>query len=574
MDFKMRIATDIAALNVGFSVNDIYQMIEIPPFDKGDYAFPCFKLAKTFKKSPNNIASELALGFSCPFAELRAEGAYLNFFIDKALFARETIKSIIESGENYGASDFLRGQKIVMDYSSPNIAKPFHVAHVPTTVIGHALYNILKFLGANVTSVNHLGDWGTQFGKMITAYKNWGSETAVEKNGVTELAGLYVRFHDEAEQNPALDDEARAWLLKMEQGDKEALALWRLFRDISLNEYKNNIYKRLGVDFDYYTGESFYNDKMSAVVETLRAKGVLEESGGAMIVNLEEYDMPPCLILRSDGGTLYPTRDIAAAFYRKETFDFDKCLYITCMDQNLHFAQWFKVIEVLGCDWANGLVHIPLGQISFEDGKLSTRKGNVVLLENLLDEAVSKTLAIINEKNPLLENKDEVAEMVGVGAVIFNNMYSSRIKDNVFAWDRALNFEGESGPYVQYTHARACSILDKGVCLLSPRDTADRAELSYDFDSALLDDEYSVALIRLLANYPEKLKECAVKYEPFILSRALIEICQAFNKFYNNNIVLTNDIPLRKARLMLVYSVKTVLKGGLLLLGINAPSRM
>jgi len=566
MDFKSVIAEKLAVLLENVPQQEIYALIEIPPNpDMGDFAYPCFKLAKIYKKSPSDIARGLAARFETDgvIAGILPAAAYLNFFVDKSVYAGEIINAILEKGGKYGADGVLSGKTYVIDYSSPNIAKPFHAAHVPTTVLGHALYNIFNFLGCNTIGVNHLGDWGTQFGKLITAYLKWGNKEEVEKNGIAELTKLYVQYHKTSENDPSLDDEARNWLLKMERGDNKALELWKWFSDISLNEYINNTYKRLGIEFDYYTGESFYNDKMEQVVRELKEKRLLTESGGAMIVDLAGYNMPPCLILRGDGGTLYPTRDIAAALYRKKTFDFDKCLYLTCMDQNLHFAQWFKVVELMGHEWAKDLTHIPLGQINFEDGKLSTRKGNVILLDDLLNDAVKKSKAIIDEKNPSLENKDEVAEMVGVGAIIFNNMYNSRIKDVAFSWERVLNFEGESGPYVQYTHARAVSILQKG------------GELNTkEIDCHNLSDEHSRDVLKLLAVFPEKIRDAADKYEPYILSRCLVEICQSFNKFYNNNIVLTDDIPLKNARLALVYCVKTVLALGLGLLGIKAPNRM
>lgn len=566
MDFKLEIANRIIKYLDGININDVIPLIETPPNpDMGDYAYPCFKLAKSLKKPPNAIAAELAQSFETDevIAKVTPMGAYLNFFIDKSLYAREIITAIMKNRHEYGANGYLSGKTFLIDYSSPNIAKPFHVGHIPTTVLGHALYNIFKFLGCNAIGINHLGDWGTQFGKLIVAYNKWGEKSEVDTKGVSELMRLYIKFHDESEKDKELDNEARSWLVKMERGDAEALKLWKWFNDISLNEYINNTYKRLDIQFDYYTGESFYNDKMKAVADELKEKGLLVESDGAMIVDLSAYNMPPCLILRRDGGTLYPTRDIAAALYRKKTYNFDKCLYLTCMDQNLHFAQWMKVIELMGYDWAKDLVHIPLGLINFEEGKLSTRKGNVILLDDLLNDAVKKTREIIEEKNPSLANKDEIAEMVGVGAVVFNNLYNSRIKDVSFSWERVLNFEGESGPYVQYTHARANSILKKG------------GEITQDdIDYSALTDEHSLEVIKLLGEYPQKIQDAAEKYEPYILSRNLVEICQAFNKFYNNNIVLTGEQNIKNARLSLVFCVKTILGCGLSLLGIKAPEQM
>ncbi|GHU51624.1 arginine--tRNA ligase [Clostridia bacterium] len=566
MDFRVKVAEKLREIITEIGFDEINQMIEIPPDSLlGDFAFPCFKLAKVLRKPPAVIAGEIVSGFApCETVERAAQvGAYVNFFLNRELVAKTVIREILEQQEEYGKSGIGGGATVLIDYSSPNIAKPFHVGHIPTTVIGHALYNIYKHLGYNTISINHLGDWGTQFGKLITAYKNWGNEEEVEQGGVAELMRLYIRFHDEADKDASLNDTAREWLVKMQNGEEEAIALWKWFNDISLYEYKNNTYKRLGIDFDYYTGESFYNDKMSAVSDELREKGLLTLSEGASIVDLSAYNMPPCLILRSDGGTLYPTRDIAAAFYRQKTYNFDKVLYVTCMDQSLHFAQWFKVIELMGYDWASKLVHVPLGLINFSEGKLSTRKGNVILLDDVLNDAVSKTRGIIEEKNPNLADKDEIAESVGVGAVVFNNLYNSRIKDVSFSWERVLSFEGESGPYVQYTHARACSILKKAD--FTPKDSVDYSVLS---------DEIPSDVIRALSAFPRKILEVSETNEPCVLSRGLIEICQSFNKFYNSQTVLTDDENIRNARLTLVYCVKTVLALGLKLLGIKSPENM
>ncbi|MDR3091616.1 MAG: arginine--tRNA ligase [Clostridiales bacterium] len=567
MDFKNEAASRLHALlsKDGAELSEILSAIETPPDPAmGDYAYPCFKLAKIMRKSPAAIAEEISRKIppDAVISKVAAAGAYVNFFVDKTLFARAVLSRVAEEGADYGKSAVNAGQTIVMDYSSPNIAKPFHVGHIPTTVVGAALYKIFRFTGADVIGINHLGDWGTQFGKLIVAYKRYGSRAEVDEGGVTELMRLYVKFHEEAEKEPAMDEEARAWLVKMQNGDEEALSLWRWFNDISLAEYKEKTYKRLGIDFDYYTGESFYNDKMADVADELSEKGLLKESGGARIVDLEEFNMPPCLILRSDGGTLYPTRDIAAAFYRKKTYNFDKCLYLTCMDQSLHFAQWFKVVGLMGYDWAKDLEHVPLGMIAFEEGKLSTRKGRVILLNDLLDDAVRKTLGIINEKNPGLINKEETAEAVGVGAVVFANLYNGRARDVCFSWERALSFEGESGPYVQYTHARARSILRKS------------GAAAGDIDYSRLSDAESIEVISCLAEFPERIEAAAREREPFLVSRHLVNLCQSFNKFYNKHIVLTEEAEIRKARTALVGAVSVVLKTGLTLLGIKAPEEM
>ncbi|MBR5467635.1 MAG: arginine--tRNA ligase [Firmicutes bacterium] len=564
MDFKAEIAAAIAQ-SLEIDVNEVLGAIEIPPNkDMGDYAYPCFRLAKTLRKAPPLIAAELAEKVQLPsfVKETKVIGAYLNFFTEKSVFAKEIITKVFEEKENYGKSTVGAGKNIVIDYSSPNIAKPFHVGHLRSTVIGNAIYKIHEFLGYNCVGVNHLGDWGTQFGKLITAYKLWGDAEKVEKDGISELMRIYVLFHDEAEKDPSLEDTARSWFVKMQDGDEEALTLWKWFKDISLKEFER-VYNTLGVSFDSYAGESFYNDKMAAVVDELKEKELLIESNGAMIVDLEADKMPPCLIIRTDGGTLYATRDITAAIYRKNTYDFEKCIYITAIDQILHFSQWFKVIEKMGYDWNKQLVHVPFGLVSLESGKLSTRKGNVVLMEDLLNEAVKKTAAIIEEKNPDLPNKEEVAKQVGIGAVIFDDLYNGRIKDIVFSWEKMLSFEGETGPYVQYTNARACSVLRKA-----------GDEVTCDIDFSVLTDDVTVEVIKLLASFNEKVQEAADKYEPSVVSRYVVDLTQAFNKFYHDNPILSADEKTRKARLAVVKAVSSVLTSGLALLGVQAPEQM
>ena len=565
MDFKYEAASIVAGA-AGLDVNDIKDYVEVPAKpEMGDYAFPCFRLAKVMRKAPNMIAAEIAEKITDKgvFSKIEPVAAYINFFTDKSAYAAEVMKKIASDGESYGSLADGSGKTIVIDYSSPNIAKPFHVGHLRSTVIGGALYRIFEKLGYKCVGINHLGDWGTQFGKLIEAYKLWGSKEEVEEKGISELTSIYVKFHEEAEKDPSLDDRARAWFVKMQDGDEEALALWKWFYDISIKEFER-VYEKLGVKFDYYTGESFYNDKMAAIVQELKDKNLLTESNGAMIVDLEDAKMPPCLIIRTDGGTLYATRDITAAIYRKNTYDFDKCLYVTAIDQNLHFAQWFKVIEKMGYDWAKDLVHVPFGLVSLEDGKLSTRKGKVVLMEDLLDEAVKKTMGIINDKNPDLPGKEEVAKQVGIGAVIFDDLYNGRIKDIVFSWDRMLNFDGETGPYVQYTHARACSVLKK----------AGGAPDMPKVDFSALTDDASVDVIKMLESYPAKIREAASRYEPSVVARYLVDLAQAFNKFYHDNVILCDDERLRNARLAAVDAVRMVLKSGLALLGIKAPERM
>ena len=566
MDFKVEISKMIANV-LDLESAEIFEGIETPPnAEMGDYAFPCFRLAKTLRKAPPVIANEIVAKIEKKnfIDEIKIEGAYINFFVDKGIFAKEVLSKVLTDHKDYGKSSIGAGKTVVVDYSSPNIAKPFHVGHLRSTVIGNAIYKIHAFLGYKCEGVNHLGDWGTQFGKLIVAYNNWSSKEAVEEKGIEELMRIYVIFHDEAEAKPELEDEARGWFMKMQNGDNEALALWKWFYDISIKEF-DRVYDVLGVKFDAYTGESFYNDKMEPVVEELREKNLLVESEGAMIVDLEEEKMPPCLIIRKDGGTLYATRDITAAIYRKKTYDFEKCIYLTALDQNLHFAQVFKVIEKMGYDWSKNLVHVPFGLVSLDTGKLSTRKGNVILMEELLKQAVQETEKIIEEKNPDLADKKEVAKQVGIGAVIFNDLYNSRIKDVVFSWERMLSFEGETGPYVQYTNARACSVLRKaGISEVNKE----------EIDFKLLADESSTEVCKLLNTFPDKVKEAASKYEPSIVSRALVDIAQAFNKFYHDNPILTSDEEVKKARLGIVVAVKTVLTVGLSLIGIEAPEQM
>ena len=435
MDFITELSKIISKA-ADLPAEEIASAIETPADTKnGDFAFPCFRLAKVLRKAPPLIAQDIAAKIEKPdfVSDIQVVNAYINFFVNKEDTVKSVVAGYIENGTDIFKSKTGEGKTVCIDYSSPNIAKPFHVGHLRSTVIGNALKNIYTALGYKVVGINHLGDWGTQFGKLIVAYKMWGDKETVERDDIKELSRIYVKFHEEAEKRPELNDEARSWLVKMQEGDKEALDLWKWFCDISMKEF-NRIYDRLGITFDSYAGESFYNDKMQAAVDEIREKGLLTVSEGAQIVDLEKYNMPPCLILRSDGGTLYPTRDISAALYRKETYDFYKCLYITALDQNLHFAQWFKVLELMGYAWAaDSLVHIPFGLVSLGDGKLSTRKGHVVLMEDILNQAVEKALSIIEEKNPDLVDKEKVAEDVGIGAVIFDDMFNSRIKNIVFA---------------------------------------------------------------------------------------------------------------------------------------------
>ena len=541
------------------------RILEIPPQeDMGDFAFPCFQLSKIFRKAPNIIAQEVAEKIKKTdfVSKTAAMGPYVNFFIDRTMFVSEMLKQV--SVDNYGSSEIGCGKTICIDYSSPNVAKNFHVGHLRTTLIGNSIYRIYKKLGYRVERINHLGDWGTQFGKLIVAYKKWGSKEAVEQNGISELMKIYVKFHEEAEKDDTLNDEARAWFVKMEQGDEEALSIWEWFKDISLIEYKR-IYELLDVDFDSYAGESFYRDKTSAVVDELKKKGMLKESEGAFIVDLEKYDMTPCLIMKKDGSSIYATRDIAAIFYRKKTYDFEKCIYVTGMEQKLHFAQVFKVVELMGYEWAKtDLIHVPYGLVSLEGGKLSTRSGNIIYAEDILRESVSKIKEVINDKNPDLQDKEEVAKMVGIGAIIFNDLYNQRIKDVTFSWDKIHSFDGETGPYVQYTYARAASVLRKtGI-----------TDVPEEIDSSLLTDEASVSLLKELIRFPEVVETAAERLEPSVVARFVMSVAQAFNHFYHENQCNVEDEKLKRARVKLVIIAKKAIKDGLDLLGMKCPEQM
>ena len=500
------------------------------------------------------------------------KGAYVNFFLDRKSFAEEVVTKSID--ENYGQSEEGKGKTICIDYSSPNVAKNFHVGHLRTTVIGNSLYKIYSKLGYHVERINHLGDWGTQFGKLIVAYKNWGSEDEVKEKGIEELMRLYVLFHDEADKNPELDDEARAWFHKMETGDEEALRIWKWFFDISLEEFKR-VYRLMNMEFDHYTGESFYRDKTSDVVNELTEHGLLSDSEGAKIVDLSEYDMAPCLILKKDGSSIYATRDIAAVEYRKKTYDFDKCLYVTGQEQKLHFAQVFKVMELLGNKWAkDSLVHIPYGLVSLDGEKLSSRGGNVIFAEDILKEAISKIKDIIDEKNPSLseEEKLEAARIVGVGSVIFNDLYNQRIKDVSFKWEHITSFEGETGPYVQYTYARCASIL-RNVDGFDEVLSNLRSEGGHiDFD--ILTDDTAFMLLKEISSFGAMIKEASLRYEPSVIARYAVDLAQAFNRFYTENRIAVPEKEIRNPRCILTYITKNILKASLDLLGIECVERM
>ncbi len=566
MDFRTLIAGAIAAAlsaPAKLPAEEIAGMLETPPNpEMGDFAFPCFKLAKALRKAPPLIAGELAAAVELPQGVEKAAptGAYVNFTLDRAAQARAVLERIDREGSRYGGSDVGGGRNVCIDYSSVNIAKPLHIGHLPSTVIGNALYRIYNHMGYRSVGINHLGDWGTQFGKMIYAYKAWGDRETIERGGVDELVKLYVRFHQEAEGNEALNEAARAWFKKIEDNDPEAMALFNWFKEITLTEVQK-VFDLMGIRFDSYAGESFYNDKMDRVVDELKAKGLLKLDQGAQIVDLSEYKMPPCIILRSDGATLYATRDIAAALYRKDTYDFAKCLYVVAYQQDLHFRQWFKVVELLGYDWAKDLKHVAFGMVSGTEGAFSTRKGNMVKLRDVLQAAIDKTGAIMAEKSPNLENRDEIAREVGVGALVWNSLYNGRIKDVVFDWDTVLNFDGETGPYVQYTHARACSVLRK-------------AQPGGEIDYGALTDAESRGLIAALAAFPDAVAEAMEKNEPYLVSRAVMAICQTFNRFYYERRIMADEANVRNARLKLTDAARRVIAIGLDLVGLKAPERM
>ena len=542
---------------------EISQLIEIPPKpEMGDFAFPCFRLAKSYHKAPPMIAQDLkeSIGDQAFLSEIKVVGGYLNFYVDKAQYAQQIIDKY-NNATDYGCSDQGKDKTICIDYSSPNVAKNFHVGHLRTTIIGNSLYKIFSKLGYKVVRINHLGDWGTQFGKLIVAYKKWGSREAVEEKGIEELMDIYVKFHEEAEKDDSLNDEARAWFLKMEQGDEEALEIWQWFRDISLKELMR-VYNILGMEFDSFAGESFYRDKTADVIKRLTDDGLLKESQGAMIVPLDEYDMPPCIVAKKDGSSIYATRDLAAILYRKATYNFDRCLYVTGLEQKLHFAQVFKVIELMGNDYAKNLVHIPYGLVSLKSGKISSRKGNVIFAEDLLRESINKTTRIIEEKNPDIPDKEEVAKQVGIGAIIFNDLYNQRIKDVIFDWNKLLNFDGETGPYVQYTYARASSVLRK------------IGEVPDTIDYTLLTDEASIGLLKEIERYPQVIKDAAERYEPSVIARYSIDLAHAFNKFYHECQINVEDETTKYTRTNVVKIARYIIKDALSLLGIQCPEQM
>ncbi|MCD8206061.1 MAG: arginine--tRNA ligase [Clostridia bacterium] len=558
MNYKKYIAEkfDIPSL----SPEEREELLCLPPSSEmGDFAFPCFRLAKVMRKSPVAIAEELAGKYPIDdvVVKVSAVSGYVNFTVDRLTLAADTLEEILEKGEMYGSSDIGMGKTVCIDYSSVNIAKPFHIGHLSTTVLGGSLYKIFSFLGYRTIGINHLGDYGTQFGKLISAYKHWGVREEVEKGGIHAVNDLYVRFGTEATEE--MEAEAREYFRLIESGDREANELFDWFKSMTL-DYVNGIYDKLNVKFDSYNGERFYSDKMQPVIERLEEKGLLKESEGAKIVDLEPYGMPPCLILRSDGASLYATRDLAAAIYRKNTYDFDKCLYVVAYQQNLHFRQIFKVLELMGYDWAKDMVHVAFGMVSLEDGAMSTRQGKVVWLEDVIKKCVEKAYQTINEKNPGLEDKEKTAETVGIGAVIFGALYNAKIKDVTFSYDKVLSFEGETGVYAQYTAARCGSVIEKG-----------GLPAEYEVEEM---EPSELEVVKLLASFPDTVKEAAEKYEPSCVARYAVDLSQKFNKFYIDCKILAAPEGRKNFRLTLTWAVQRVLKNALTLLGIGAPDKM
>ncbi len=568
-NIKNEIAAILAEKVEGLSLTEIQSMIEIPQdTSMGDYAFPCFKLAKLRHKAPPLIAADIAeqIKDNPIFSGVQNVNAYVNMFINKAELTKLTLDGVKEGGSRFGSTDFGEGRSVVIDFSSPNIAKPFHIGHIRSTVIGNSLYKIYDFLGYKVERINHLGDYGTQFGKMIVAYRKWGSEEDVKREPIKSLLSYYVKFHQEAEKDPSLDDEARATFVKLEAGNPEEVQLWQWFREESLKEFKR-VYAMLDIDFDSWNGEAFYSDKMPAVVKELEDKGLLTESQGAQIVDLSEFGLEPALIKKSDGTSLYITRDLATAKYRKETYDFAKSIYVVASQQNLHFQQLFHVLQKMGYEWYKDCVHIPFGLVSLEDGTMSTREGKVVFLEDVLKRAIEKTYAIVKEKGVNEEIIDETAKTVGIGAVIFQELSAGRIKDYTFNWDKVLNFDGETGPYVQYTHARAASVV-RNSDLETGKISIDELNMDY------LSGDSAYELIKLIYRFPEAVLEAGEKYEPSVITRNIVDIAQGFNKFYHDEHILVENEEEKKAKVMLTYAAQQTIANGLGLLGIKAPERM
>lgn len=567
LDFKEKISEEISKITK-IDKNELYEYIEMPSDNKmGDYAFPCFRLAKTMKKSPQIIANELKDGISLgnEFEKVEVINGYINFFVNNKKLVENVLEEVEEKRENYGSSEIGEGKNIVIDYSSPNIAKPFHIGHLRTTILGNSLYKMYKFLNYNCVGINHLGDWGTQFAKLIEGYKRWGTEYDIESNPIEELTKIYIRINDLCKEDESVLEQCRDNFKKLEDGDEYCVKIWQKFRELSLKEFQR-IYDLLDIQFDSWNGEAFYTDKMQEVKDILEKNNKLVESEGARVVDLSKEDMPPCIIEKSNGSTTYATRDLAAILYRARTYNFDKALYVTSYEQILHFKQVFETAKYLDLDekYTNGLVHVPYGMVMLKTGKMSTRDGNVVKIEDLLKEAIAKVKIIIENKNPELENKEDIATKVGIGAVIFNDLYNSRIKDEIFDWDIMLNFNGETGPYMQYIYVRTKSLLEK----------AGYIPKIENVDFTKLQDDASLKVIKLIYTFEDILKQSAEKYEPYIIARYLIHLAQAFSSFYNENKIIGEEKGLQDARLFLTYSVGIVLKIGAGLLGIQMPDKM
>ena len=567
IDFKEIIAKKINNI-VNLDETNIYNNLEIPPKqDMGDYAFPCFVLSKELKKSPQIIAEEIKdkIELDENISEIKVVGGYLNFYLNKEYFIKNVLNEVAEKKDNYGSSNIGNGKNIVIDYSSPNIAKPFHIGHLRSTVIGNSIYKIYKYLGYNCIGINHIGDWGTQFGKLIEGYKRWGNEYNIEENPIDELTKIYIRINNLCKEDESVLEDCRNNFKKLEDGDEYCVNLWKKFKELSLKEFER-IYDLLDVHFDSYNGEAFYSDKMQEVVDILERKGLLVESEGAKVVDLSEQGMIPCIIEKSNGSTTYATRDLAAIMYRAREYDFNKAIYLTSYEQILHFKQIFEVAKMLDLDkkYTSNLIHAPFGMVQLKTGKMSTREGIIVKLEDLLNESITRVKAIIENKNPNLENKEEIAKQVGIGAVIFNDLYNNRIKDEVFDWDIMLNFNGGTGPYMQYIYVRTKSILEKAGYIPKIEDV--------DFD--LLNNDTAYKIIKLIYSFQDTIMQAAEKYEPYIIARYLINLAQSFSTFYNENKILGEEKKVQDTRVYLTYAVGNVLKIGASLLGIKMPDRM
>lgn len=569
INFKQKIAK-IIANETKINEKELEKYIEVPPDDNmGDYAFPCFKLAKELRKAPQIIATELKEKIEDKneiLEKVEVQGGYLNFYINKNTLIENTIEAIDSEKENYGKSNIGEGKKVIVEYSSPNIAKPFHIGHLRNTLIGHSLYNMYKFLGYNTISINHLGDYGTQFGKMIEGYKLWGQEYNLEENPIEELTKMYVRINDLCKTDESVLEACRNNFKKLEDGDSYCVEIWNKFKDLSLKEF-NRIYEILGIDFDSWNGEAFYSDKMDEVVDLLEKSGKLVESEGAKIVNLEDKKLGICMIKKSNDSTTYATRDLAAILYRTRTYDFDKCLYVVAYEQNLHFKQIFEVAKLLGIDekYINGLQHVAYGMVHLKTGKMSTREGNVIKVNDLLSESISRVEKIIEEKNPGMENKHENAKKIGIGALTFSNIGSTIIKDQIFDWDTILNFNGETGPYVQYTYVRTQSVLKN----------IEKIPNINDICIEELTNKEAFKILKFIYNFQDTIITATEKNEPSILARYVLELSKAYSGFYNEYKILTTSNEKEKdARVYLTYITGLVLKEGMALLGIEMPDKM